>query len=161
MTAASLTALDARLRAVEDELAILRLVAAYGTLVDAGESAGVADLWTEDGVYEVDPEPLHGRDAVRAMVSGDAHQGLIRHGCGHLVGLPRVLVDGDTAVAIGHTQLSARSTSRDGFSVLRVTANRWELVREPSGWRVVRRIARVLDGSEAARALFVPPEATR
>ncbi len=46
MTAeARLAALEQRLRRVEDELAIGRLMASYGPLVDAGDADAVAGLW--------------------------------------------------------------------------------------------------------------------
>jgi len=35
-----------------------------------------------------------------------------------------------------------------------MTANRWELVRTASGWKIKRRTLRPLDGSEPARELL-------
>ena len=43
-----LALLEQRLRRAEDELAIARLMASYGPLVDADAVAG---LWTDDGEY--------------------------------------------------------------------------------------------------------------
>jgi len=42
-----------RITALEDQEAIRDLLARYGPLADAGDCAGAAALWTEDGVYEV------------------------------------------------------------------------------------------------------------
>ena len=89
----------------------------------------MADLWTEDGVYDVDTGILEGHEGIGAMVRGDAHQGLLAHGCGHVPGLPVVLLDGDRAVATGYTQLVVRSSRPGRYTVIRVTANRWELER--------------------------------
>ena len=49
MSEERLDRLEARVQALEDELAIIRLVASYGPLVDAGEADAVAALWAEDG----------------------------------------------------------------------------------------------------------------
>jgi hypothetical protein len=35
-----------------------------------------------------------------------------------------------------------------------MTANRWELVRTPQGWKIKRRTIRALDGSQPARDLL-------
>ena len=41
-----------------------------------------------------------------------------------------------------------------GFRIHRMTANRWELVRTPQGWRIKHRTLRQLDGSEPARGIL-------
>jgi ketosteroid isomerase-like protein len=46
----------ARLRQLEDERDIARLIASYGPAVDAADSDAAANLWSEDGVYDIDPE---------------------------------------------------------------------------------------------------------
>lgn len=149
-----------RLDAAQDELAILRILAAYSPRVDSGDAEGVAELWTEDGTYDVDTGVLEGHDGLTEMVSGDAHQGLIAHGCGHVPSLPLVLVDGDRAVATGYTQLVVRSSKPGRYTVLRVTASRWELERRgpveapDRGWRVVLRTARAVTDDGEGRALL-------
>ena len=155
-----LDALEARMGAAEDELAILRILASYSPRVDSGDAEGVAELWTSDGVYDVDTGRLDGHAGLIDMVEGDAHQGLIAHGCGHVPSLPVVLLDGDRAVATGYTQLVVRSSKPGRYTVLRVTASRWELERQGSvdapdrGWRVVLRTARaVTDDGEGRRLL--------
>lgn len=152
---ARIAALEERLRRVEDQLAITNLVAAYGPLVDSGNGPGAAQLWTEDGVYDVDTGAYEGHDGITRMVDSAPHQQLIERGCGHLSSPPRVDVDGDTAVAVTHSQLVVRNRA-GGFDVVRVTAHRWDLVRVPDGWRIARRISRLLDGSETARELLRP-----
>lgn len=155
-----LSAAEAGLARAADELAVLRIVAAYSPRVDSGDAQGVAGLWTEDGVYDVDTGVLQGHRGLAEMVRGDAHQGLIAHGCGHVPGLPVVLLDGDRAVATGYTQLVVRSSRPGRYSVLRVTANRWELERRgpadapDRGWRVVLRTARAVSDDGEGRALL-------
>lgn len=145
--------LDRRLRQVEDELAVLRVVASYGPLVDVGDPGPVAALWDEDGVYDVDTGTYTGHDGIAAMVASAPHQALLARGCAHLLAAPHVSVDGDAAVAVGHSQLVV--SGERGYRVVRVTAHRWELVRGADGtWRVVRRTSRLLDGSAEARALL-------
>ena len=164
---ARLEALEARLVAAEtgldraaDELAVLRLLASYSPRVDSGDAEGVAELWTEDGVYDVDTGVLDGHDGLVEMVNGDAHQGLIAHGCGHVPSLPVVLLDGDRAVATGYTQLVVRSSRPGRYTVLRVTASRWELERRgrvdapDRGWRVVLRTARAVTDDGEGRELL-------
>lgn len=150
----------ARLATAEDELAILRILAAYSPRVDSGDAEGVAELWTEDGVYDVDTGVLNGHEGLIEMVRGDAHQGLIAHGCGHVPSLPVVLLDGDRAVATGYTQLVVRSSKPGRYTVLRVTASRWELERRgpvqapDRGWRVVLRTARAVTDDGEGRQLL-------
>ena len=96
----SLADLEKRLKHIEDERAVERLIASYGPLVDAGEADATAELWALDGSYDVEGWHMRGRDDVAAMVRSDAHQGLIRHGCCHFLGPAVVSVDGDDAVAV-------------------------------------------------------------
>lgn len=136
--------LESRLQRLEDERDIAQLIAAYGPLVDAGAATEVADLWTPDGVYDVDEVYLEGHEQLAAMVLSRAHQSWIERGCAHFVGPARVTVDGDTAIAVCHSLMVVRKDER--FVVRRATANHWALVRTVDGWRVSRRTNRVLDG---------------
>lgn len=147
-----LAALEARLQRLEDEHAIARLIASYGPLVDAGEADRVANLWTEDGVYDVEGYFMDGRDQVAAMVRSDAHQGLIGNGCSHFLGPAHVSVDGDRAVAVCESVLLVRHKER--LLPARIGANLFELVRTPDGWRTTRRTTRGLDGSQETRDLL-------
>lgn len=148
-----ITRLEARLQRVEDELEITRLVASYGPLVDAGAADEVADLWAEDGEYDVEGWHMRSRADVHAMVLSDGHQHLIAGGCAHFLGPAHVRLDGDEAVAVCESLLVRH---REGaFSVRRAGANHFRLARTPEGWRVVHRTTRALDGSAEARSLLV------
>ncbi len=46
--------LEQRLRRIEDERAVERLIASYGPLVDAGDADAAAALWATDGSYDVE-----------------------------------------------------------------------------------------------------------
>lgn len=143
----------ARLQALEDREAIRNLIASYGPLADSGDAAGVAALWTEDGIYAVGGfGESRGRDAIAALIAGETHQRLMADGCAHLLGPVAITLDGDHATATGHSIVLRHTGS--GFEVYRVSANRWALLRTSDGWRVVRRDNAMLDGSAAARALL-------
>lgn len=141
-----LAGLEKRLRHVEDELAITRLILSYGPLVDSGGADAVAALWERDGVYDVDELVMNGRAEIAAMVRSDAHQGWISGGCAHVVGTPRVTVTGDEAVAVCYSLMILNGGPQGGFTVRRATANHWRLRRGPQGWLVTTRTNRVLDG---------------
>lgn len=145
--------LERRLRHLEDERAIARIVASYGPLVDAGEADRAAGLWTVDGTYDVGDWFMNGRDEVAAMVRSDEHQGLIARGCCHFFGPPVVTVDGDDAIAVCESTLLVRRDA-GGYTVARAGVHLLRLRRESAGWRIVSRTARQLDGSAGSRALI-------
>src|SRR5262252_5541560 len=93
--------LEARLRAVEDELALYRLMTSYGPAADSGDGVKASEIWTEDGVYDSDGAgELEGRGAIVEMLSQDGHQAMVP-GCAHM-NMPAVIVlDGDRATAVG------------------------------------------------------------
>jgi len=66
---------------------------------------------------------------------------------------------GDTAVAVAYFHLHRRSG--DEFRVWRVTATRWDLVRDGTTWKVARRVNRLLDGSEEVRIPDIESKLTR
>ncbi|MGO3326138.1 nuclear transport factor 2 family protein [Gordonia sp. (in: high G+C Gram-positive bacteria)] len=150
--ARTIAELNARVAYLEDRQAIVDLMTTYGPAVDAGSADAVARVWTSDGVYDVDTGVMCGREEIATMVRGDMHQGYVRAGCAHIMEPGRIRVDRDTAVATGKSMLIVHGG--DGFTVLRATANRWELVRTDEGWKCARRIGRVLDGRSEARELL-------
>ncbi|WP_347956460.1 nuclear transport factor 2 family protein [Gordonia aichiensis] len=149
-----LAALEERLRLVEDRLAITDLIYRYGPAIDTGSAADVLSLFTADGVYDVDTGRLSGAEAIAEMVDGQAHQGLVHRGCSHVMSAPQIELDGDTATVVSYSQLVLRRSDDRAYAVLRATANHWELVRTPDGWRVAKRTARKIDGSAQVRALL-------
>ncbi|EOM77470.1 nuclear transport factor 2 family protein [Rhodococcus rhodnii] len=143
---------ERQLGTVEDTLAITRLMTAYGPAVDAGCEEAVADLWTEDGVYDIDTGILRGHDEIAAMVRSQGHRNWIDGGCGHVLEPGHIRIDGDTAVATCKSQLIAYDG--EAFRVQRVTASRWEMVKRDGQWKVTRRVGRILDGRADARELL-------
>lgn len=144
---------EARLQALEDREAIRNLIASYGPLADSGDAEAVALLWTRDGVYAVEGFPeAQGHAAIAALITGPVHQALMARGCAHVLGAPVIDLDGDRASARCHSVVLARTG--EAWEPVRVAANRWELVRTPTGWRVTRRDNALLDGREAAHVLL-------
>ncbi|MFJ6095667.1 nuclear transport factor 2 family protein [Williamsia muralis] len=148
-------ALERRVQVMEDKWEILALLSAYGPAVDSGSAETAASLWLTDGVYDVDSGTLRGHSDLVDMIKGEQHQSFIMNGAAHMMSTPSIELDGDTAVVTGHTQLITRvpDTAAE-FRVLRITANRWELVRTGGQWRVSRRVGRLLDGRADARKLL-------
>lgn len=153
-----MSALEARLQVLEDREAIRELIARYGPLADSGDARGVAALWADDGAYGIAGfGEATGRKEIAALIDGDNHRQLMAQGCAHVLGPVAIDLDGDRAIARGHS-LVLRWTGNE-FEVHRVAANRWELARGSDGWRVTRRDNAMLQGSEAARALLSLPAA--
>lgn len=148
----TLAGLAARVQRLEDELAIIRKLTAYGPLVDAGEADAVAELWAEDGVYDVEHWRMAGRAEVRAMVLSDAHQDIITGGSAHFFGPPHIeRIEGDEAAAICESILVRHDDGK--FYIWRAGVHRIELRRTDDGWCVTSRVTRPLNGSAEAREL--------
>ncbi|MGD1174182.1 nuclear transport factor 2 family protein [Mycobacterium seoulense] len=145
--------LSARLRRLEDEREIARLIGSYGPAVDAGNAEATAGLWASDGIYDVDGWRMQGRAQVHAMVESQAHQKLVAKGCCHFLGPCVVTVTGDSAVAVCQSLVLIRDG--EGYRVWRCAANHFELRRVDGQWRIGVRTTRVLDGSPDARALLI------
>jgi uncharacterized protein (TIGR02246 family) len=137
--------LSARLRRLEDEREIARLIASYGPAVDAGDADAAARLWADDGIYDVDGWRMEGREEVHAMVRSSAHQNLVAKGCGHFLGPCVVTVTGDSAVAVCESLVLVRDG--DSYRVWRCAANYFTLLRIDGQWQISVRTTRVLDGN--------------
>jgi SnoaL-like domain len=150
----ALEELQLRVRRLEDESAITKLVMAYGPSADAGLTSLAGQLWLEDGVYDwdADGEPHQGGAAVDAMLQGEGHQGLIGRGVAHFAGPLLIELDGDRATALNYSLIMRRE--KDRFYLWRVSAVRWDLERVASRWRIRRRTNRLLDESGAGRHMF-------
>jgi SnoaL-like domain len=161
------TSLEDRIRAIEDRLEIYNLIASHPPSADTGGSEHIAASWVEDGMFDrgENLSSPRGRDMLAKQVLSPEHQAAIAGGIAHFTGLPYVEIDGDRAVVISYLQILVPQTQGDpvdvpnhgsgkGFRVHRMTANRWELVRTPQGWKFKHRALRQLDGSEPARKIL-------
>lgn len=141
-----LAALEKRMRAAEDELAITRLLLSYGPLVDSAQGKAASELWVEDGTHDVGGRTKFTRKQLEEMYAGEGHQALIHTGSSHLTVSPRVTIDGDKAEATAYSFVMLKEGER--WYVWRAAFNHWNLVRTAHGWRIATRFNRVLDGSE-------------
>jgi ketosteroid isomerase-like protein len=146
------TALEARVARLEDQLAIHRLINSWGPAVDAGQAEAAAALFSDDAVLTSDMSHLVGPLAIEEMVRSDGQQALIRQGSAHIPAFPLVDIDGDRARAIGYSRVYVHTDA--GYEVWRVSANYWNFSRTENGWRVSSRTNHVIDGSSEARALL-------
>ena len=162
----STPSLEQRLRDIEDRLEIYNLIASHPPSADAGVDAFTRAVYVEDGSLDLGGgKGASGREAIAAVVTTPEHQAAIAGGLGHFAGLPRIDIDGDSAVVTSYLQVltpdhdaepvavPGHGSSR-GFRIHRVGANRWELTRTPQGWKIKRRTLRPLDGSEPAREIL-------
>jgi len=155
MTEQRLAELEARLRRIEDERAIERMIASYGPLVDAGEAEAVAAMWAPDGVYDVENWIMTGRDDVASMVRSRGHQDFITTGCTHFLSPAVVTIHGDDAVAVCESTLLLKRTTT--YEAIRAGVSHFHLRRAAGaahGWQIVKRITRLLDGTEPPRRLL-------
>ena len=141
-----LAALERRLQAVEDELAIHKLIVRYGLAVDTGDADRTAAVFSADGVYDADVRLMRGRAEVADIVRSARHQGMVGR-CAHQIGPALVRVDGDRATALGYSRVYLRDADQVG--IYRVSLNRWELERRAGTWTIVRRLTRLLGHAEA------------
>lgn len=154
---ATVDALASRVRDLEDQLEISQLVAQYGPSVDSGSAEATADLWTDDGTFEaVGALSMRGHDQIAGMVNGDGHQALIRGGCGHVLTVPHIVIDGDHATGRSYALNIRWDAAADRFWVARVSANAWKWRRTADGWRITERINANLDGTPEHRQVLAP-----
>jgi hypothetical protein len=152
-------AIEARLRLLEDELAIRKLLSSYGPTVDSGNSDAAAQLYADDGIFDystfVDDhmkEQYLDQQGIFDMLEHGQHQTFIHEGAAHTLGPAVIDISGDTAVATNYSVIFRRIGM--SITVYRMSANRWDLVRTAKGWRYKKRTTRMLDGSPEARALL-------
>jgi hypothetical protein len=127
------------------ERACERLIVEYCRLVDFGQAAGIADLFTEDGVWEGTDLVLNGRDEIREWFQ--RREGVTRRVSRHVctnVGID--VVSQDEAEGLCYL-INYRHDRQEGDMSLPVPADHPKWVgelrdrfrRTPEGWRFARR----------------------
>lgn len=142
--------LEERVRALEDELAIHRVIVRYGLAVDIGDAERTSAVFAEDGIYDADVRRMEGRGDVEAMVRSQRHQDMVGR-CAHQIGPALVRIDGDRALALGYSRVYLQGD--DGIGVYRVSYNRWRLEKRAGHWQIVHRLTRLLGHAEG-KAVF-------
>jgi hypothetical protein len=166
-TTAQSSTLEQRVRAIEDRLEIYNLIAGHPPSADTGADYYTEAVYAEDGEFDrgVNLSGAVGNKAIAAIVRTPAHQDAIAGGLAHFTGLPYVMLNGDDAVVISYLQILTPNKSGEavevpnhgasrGYHIHRVVANRWELKRTASGWKIRRRTIRLVDGSEPSREIL-------
>ena len=154
--------LEERISAIEDRLAIYNLIASHPPSADTGAQSYIRSIFADDAVLDLGGDKTAtGNEAIAGLSQRPAHQEAIRGGLAHFAGLPHVEIDGDRVVVTSYLQIISPNRSAEpvevpahgvskGYRIHRVGANRWELTRTPSGWKIKRRSFRSLDGSPDA-----------
>jgi hypothetical protein len=88
---------ESRLRALEDERAILDTLSAYAHSLDYGLRDEWGDCWSEDAVLNWPHESYVGREAILGAYDGHSHAPEAFHK--HFLVEPRIVLDGDAATA--------------------------------------------------------------
>jgi hypothetical protein len=158
--------IEDRLRAVEDRLEILNLIASHPPSADTGADYYTRVAYVDDGELDLGRgKAMTGNEAIAAVTRTPAHQAAIAGGLAHFAGLPRIELDGDRAAVTSYLQILTPHPTEaphevpnhgvsNGFRIHRVAVNRWELVRTAAGWKIKRRTVRTVDGSEPPRELL-------
>jgi len=142
-----------RLRLLEDEREIARLVSRYGPLLDTDSREKAARLWTENGTYANEAASWNGwAEIAEKMVGHPVNQASIRGGASHFLSVPYIVIDGDRAVATNYGVVFRRAG--EGFNIFRLVSSRWEFVRTDEGWRIQYRLNQLLDVSALGRQIL-------
>lgn len=156
-TQTRLALLEAELQKLQDCEAIRQLLASYGPLADTADNAerrrNMGALFADDGVYDLgEGWSANGPQDIGELLNNPDHLGLVANGSAHVMGMPFIELDGDSATAISYSRVYRHENGR--FNIWRVSANRWQCVRVDGKWKVVERKNRLLNGSEAAREIL-------
>ena len=158
--------IEDRLRAVEDKLEILNLIASHPPAADTGADYYTKWSFTDDGVIDLGGgKGATGNEKIAAGQQSPGHLAAVAGGLAHFAGLPRIELNGDEAVATSYLQILTPHPTAEphevpnhgvskGYRIHRVGVNRWELVRTRDGWKIKKRSMRSLDGTEPAREIL-------
>jgi len=135
-------ALETRVRALEDQLAIQRVITDYSAHLDARDYAGYVGLFTPDGVWQNGTTRREGRAEIRAMLSGlfgEPDPAFVNRSSFHQIGNFEIDVTGDTARAKSRFVFVMRG---EGGAPTPSLSGQYqdELVRTAAGWQIRHRV---------------------
>lgn len=117
------------------------LCKAYGRHADAGEAEALANLYTENGVFDRLGQKFEGRAAIRGVIANRPPGVWTEHRCGNI----RIELDDDGRGASGRVDLEMNRGRSGEPEVEHIRAeyfDRYVLTEE--GWRIaLRRVAMV------------------
>lgn len=142
-----------RLQRLEDELALQRLIVTYGLAVDCSDIDAALACHLESAEYIVSAARpgmpdliLKGHDEIGEMLRGPLHQSLVPDSA-HTIG-PVITEDHDHSYrATGYSRLYHQG------ALMRIAINQWQFAPSSSGFKIARRISRVV-GEEKAQELL-------
>ncbi|MGK3122933.1 nuclear transport factor 2 family protein [Candidatus Pantoea formicae] len=159
--------IEARLREVEDKLAIYELIASHPPSADTGHAQYTSQVYKEEGIFNrgVGLDGATGAKAIADFILRPAHREAIEGGLAHFTGLPLVNLQGDRAIVTSYLQLiqldktgqpreMANHGVSTGYRIHRVVVNRWELERIAGQWKISSRTLLPVDGSKAPLELL-------
>lgn len=133
---------EQRLRRVEDELAINRVLVDYAARQDARDYAGYVELFAKNGEWVNGKKVYKGREAILKMVAdlyGAPPPGYVNSESYHINTNFQIDVNGDRATARSRHLLVMRGPKGEPMPAL---AGRYEdeLIREDGQWKILRRV---------------------
>jgi uncharacterized protein (TIGR02246 family) len=134
--------IEQRLRRVEDELAIQRVLIDYAARQDARDYAGYASLFATNGEWVSGKNSYKGREAILKMLVnlyGTPPPGFVNNDSYHISSNFQIDVNGDRATAHSRHLLVLRGPKGEPTPSL---AGRYadELIREDGQWKILRRV---------------------
>ncbi len=133
---------DARIRQLEDQLAIQRILVEYAARIDAQDFDGYADLFAREGEWRNGATVRKGRAEIKDLLVGlfgNPPEGFVNMESYHLVSNPQVDVQGDRATARSRHLLIMRDEG--GSPVPELTGlYEDEFIREDGEWKILRRV---------------------
>ena len=134
--------IEQRLRRVEDELAIRRVLVDYAARQDARDYAGYVALFAKNGEWVNGKNVYKGREAILKMLAdlyGTPPPGYVNNESYHINTNFQIDVTGDRATARSRHLLVMRGPKGEPTPAL---AGRYEdqLIREDGQWKILRRV---------------------
>lgn len=134
--------LEQRLRLVEDELAVRRVITAYSNAQDAHDYDGYVALFAKNGEWVSGSNVFRGHEAIKNMLVdlyGASSPGYVNGESFHISFNADVRVNGDKATATSRHVLFMRGQKGEPVPML---SGRYddEFVREDGQWRILRRL---------------------
>ena len=175
-----LEALEERIQLLEDQEAIRECFARYGFTADLGHSQAWADVWTEDGVYELFPTSIvRGKERLlHDIITNNAGHKKIENRSQHTAVNHYIRVNGDKAWAEGYSivytkkdvgvsapgsdgqrsstnvHLSDLESEMEGYQAWICCYNHWEFERHEGRWLMKHRNRRPIGGDEWGGAII-------
>jgi hypothetical protein len=145
--------LKQRIQVLEDKEAILDVLARYGFTYDLMRLDEWCDLFTEDGVFNIDAhgkiDIVQGRDKLKALFKEMPYLAAQHLQLGVII-----KVNGDNAKAIGFQVLTINKGDSETKPFIDNTFVRtWTLQRVKGKWLIKEAVSRVLKNLENCRAI--------